>query len=107
MACVKRELREEVGLEYRNGRPISVRTRQIPGFPRVRSVGVIATEWKGEPRRREHLVHSNWEWFPLSDLPKPLFFPTQWAIDDYQKKSFANLDWDSIEPNEPFMLWSE
>lgn len=107
LACVMRELREEVGLEYRDGRPISVRTRQVPGFPRVRSVGVIATKWKGEPRRREHLAHSDWEWFPLTNLPEPLFFPTQWAIEDYRKGSFANLNWDNIEPQKPFMLWSE
>jgi 8-oxo-dGTP diphosphatase len=106
-ACVKRELREEVGLEFRDGRPISVRDKRVRGFPPVRSVGVIATDWKGEPRRREHLAHSTWEWYPLSNLPEPLFFPTQWAIDDYRKKAFANLDWDNIEPYKPFTLWSE
>jgi len=107
LACVKRELREEVGLEFRDGRPISVRNGHIPGFPRVRSVGVIATDWIGEPRRLEWLAHSKWEWFPLSKLPEPLFFPTRWAIEDYRKRSFANLNWENIDPNEPFMLWSE
>lgn len=108
VACVKRELREEVGLEYRDGRPISVRTTDVPGFPLVRSVGVIATDWKGEPRRLEHLAHWNWEWYPISKLPEPLFFPTQMAIDDYRAKLFANLDWNNVEePLEPFTLWSE
>jgi 8-oxo-dGTP diphosphatase len=107
LACVKRELWEEVGLEYRDGRPISVRKTRRRGFPRVVSVGVIATHWKGEPRRREHLAHSGWKWFALSNLPGPLFFPTQLAIDDYQNRSFENLDWDTIEPPKPFTLWSE
>lgn len=107
LACVKRELREEVGLEYRDGRPISLRNGDIPGFPRVRSVGVLATDWKGEPRRLEWLVHSKWEWFPLSNLPEPVFFPTQWAIEDYRRGSFTGLNWENIDPQEPFMLWSE
>ena len=105
LACVKRELREEVGLVYRDGRPISDRITHRRGFPRVRSVGVIATDWKGEPRQKEHQVHSKWGWYPLSNLPEPLFFPTQMAVDDYRAKSFANLDWDSIDPYEPFTLW--
>lgn len=107
LACVKRELQEEVGIEYRAGRPISLRTTHVPGFPPVRSVGVVATEWRGKPWRREHLVHSPWKWYPVTKLPTPLFFPTQLAIDDFLSDSFVDLDWAIIEPDEPLLLWSE
>jgi ADP-ribose pyrophosphatase YjhB (NUDIX family) len=107
VACVKRELHEEVGIEYRDGRPISWRTTRKPGFPPVESVGVVATEWRGTPRRREHLAHSQWNWYKLTDLPSPLFFPTQMAIEDFLSNSFAGLDWVSIEPDVPLALWSE
>jgi 8-oxo-dGTP pyrophosphatase MutT (NUDIX family) len=105
--CVIRELQEEVGIEYREGRPISVRHEHVPGFPPVRSVGVVATAYRGAPRQREYQVHSKWDWYPISNLPKPLFFPTQWAIEDYLRESFTNLDWSSIEPEEPLPLWRE
>jgi ADP-ribose pyrophosphatase YjhB (NUDIX family) len=105
IGCVKRELQEEVGIEFRGGRPISLRKTRQPGFPAVVSIGVVATEWHGLPRRREHLAHSNWDWYKLTNLPTPLFFPTKWAIEDYLSNSFPHLDWSTIEPDQPLPLW--
>jgi 8-oxo-dGTP diphosphatase len=104
--CVKRELQEEVGIEYRAGRPISYRETNEPGFPKVRSIGIAATSWHGKPRRVEHLAHSEWNWYPLSNLPEPLFFPTEIAIKDYIDKLFVDLDWDTVDPRGPLPLWS-
>jgi 8-oxo-dGTP diphosphatase len=107
IACVKRELQEEVGVEYQAGRPVSLRITNLPGFPQVRSVGIVATKWHGKPARREHLAHSDWKWYRLDDLPSPLFFPTEWAIDDFLSNSFAELEWSALEPDIPLPLWSD
>lgn len=103
VACVKRELFEEVGLEYQAGRPVSVRRTERRGFPRVTSIGVLATLWKGTPRRREHLAHSEWDWYKLTALPEPLFFPTEMALTDFLSNRASDLDWDCLE-NEDALL---
>ena len=104
-ACVRRELQEEVGIDYRAGRPISLRNTDVPGYPRVKSVGVQATEWYGQPVRKELLAHSEWKWYKLTDLPSPLFFPSKMAIDDFLDNQFTHLDWEAIEPEPPLPLW--
>jgi 8-oxo-dGTP diphosphatase len=105
LACVKRELQEEIGIDYRSGKPVSLRTTRRRGFPPVTSIGVVATNWRGIPRRREHLQHSEWRWFGLNDLPSPLFFPTQIAINDYLNNRFPELGWDDVEEDAPLPLW--
>lgn len=97
VACVKRELFEEVGIEFQAGRPVSLRQTAKKGFPKVTSIGVLATQWKGLPRRREHLAHSDWDWYKLTALPQPLFFPTEMALEDFINGSGRDLDWDSVE----------
>ena len=104
-ACIRRELVEELGIEYKSGYPISYRITQRAGFPRVKSVGVLATEWRGEPRRKELLAHSDWKWYRMTNLPSPLFFPSEMAIDDFLNKSFPELEWRTIEPEVPLPLW--
>jgi len=91
--CVARELREEVGLEFRQGYIVSDRQTNHPGFPKVRSIGVIATKWGGELKKQspEPHAHSKWEWYAITDLPTPLFFPTERVIDDYLGKKFPYL----------------
>lgn len=105
VACVRRELREEIGIEYRSGRLVSRRTTRKRGFPPVTSIGVLATEWRGTPKRREHLAHSKWSWFSLANLPKPLFFPTRLALDDYMGNLFPDLEWDEVDDDLPLPLW--
>jgi ADP-ribose pyrophosphatase YjhB (NUDIX family) len=104
-ACVIRELREEVGLEFRQGRLVSIRQTNLPGYPPVRSIGVLVTRWRGRPRRREHLAHSGWQWYPLTKLPSPLFEPSRLALDDYRNGVFPDLGWSDVEPDAPLPLW--
>lgn len=88
--CVVRELREEVGLEFRKGFIVSDRQTNHPGFPQVRSIGVVATEWGGELKKQnpEPHVHGKWEWYAFTNLPTPIFFPTERVLDDYLGKKF-------------------
>jgi len=100
--CVVRELKEEVGLEFRNGFIVSDRQTNHQGFPQVRSIGVIATEWGGELRNPEPHAHGKWEWHASTDLPSPLFFPTESVLEDYLGEKFA---WLPIEDDLPFTTY--
>jgi len=103
--CVIRELREEVGLIFKEGRPVSCRETNEPGFPRVTSIGVLATETRGSPRNREHLAHSKWEWFKIDNLPSPLFFPTELTLSDFLTNQFPELKWRDVEGDLTLPLW--
>ena len=103
-ACVRRELKEETGLILTKARPISDRITNFPDFPRVRSIGVLAEEVRGEPRRREWHQHSNWEWYDVADLPTPLFFPTEFVLRDFFAKRVRVFTWDDVEDSEDLPL---
>ena len=106
-ACVARELKEEVGIVFRDGHPVSIRETEEPGYPQVRSIGIVATKWNGDPKpwNREHLAHSPWRWFKLAELPSPLFFPTRIALEDLQASCFSALTWGDLEEDHPPPLW--
>lgn len=102
MECVRRELDEEVGLKFIDGRPVSRNWTDRPGYPRVLSLGILATKWEGKVHRsnREHLATTPWEWCSLSELPAELFFPTRMVLDDFLANRFPSLDWTDLDDDE-------
>lgn len=105
-ACVRRELEEETGLILLDAQPISVTNTNVPGYPQVRSIGVVAST-RGEPQRRERHQHSNWNWYDLYNLPSPLFFPTERVLRDLKANDLPSLTWDDLEGPEELPLWKE
>lgn len=95
--CATRELKEETGLRLVKSRPISFHISRLPGKPRVTSIGVLAEEYSGDPRRIEPNQNSEWQWFFLDDLPAPLFEPTRIAISQYEKRTGTDLQWSDVE----------
>jgi 8-oxo-dGTP diphosphatase len=96
-ACAARELWEETGIRIREGRPVSLHSTRLPGKPRVLSVGVLAEDYEGEPKRREPDQNTEWQWFDLDKLPVPLFEPTHIAISHYINETYRNLQWSDVE----------
>jgi len=107
--CVVRELREEVGLEFRKGFIVSDRQTNHPGFPQVRSIGVVATEWGGELKKQnpEPHAHGKWEWYAFTNLPTPIFFPTERVLDDYLGKKFQECPLEDDLPLSTYWRKSE
>jgi ADP-ribose pyrophosphatase YjhB (NUDIX family) len=76
LECGLRELREETGLRARGGRLVG---ESLDGFPdsrlvfRTSFVEVAGT--RGEPEVLEPDKAAEWRWWPLSQLPSPLFAP--------------------------------
>lgn len=104
-SCVVRELREETGLEFRCGYPVSRRRTAEPGYPEVISIGVVATDWVGDLQQNREYVHGRWTWYRLSEPPKPLFFPTRYLLEDYQFNPRPGLTWEDIEDPPSLPLW--
>jgi len=102
-ACVRRELEEETGLIVTEAWPISVRNTNRQGYPRVKSIGVKVAV-RGEPQVRERHQHSAWQWYDLTHLPGPLFFPTQLVLKDLCAKRAAHLTWNDVEDSEDLPL---
>ena len=100
--CVARELKEEVGIEFRAGEKVSEQITNEPGFPQVTSIGVVVTKWEGEPKKKEPWAHKKWEWYSIQNLPSPLFFPTQFVLDDYLAEKSP---WGPLEDDLPLFTY--
>lgn len=79
-ACARREAREELGVEV--GRLQFLCVANIIAYGRhyvdIEFLGDIGDQ---EPRLAEPEAFSRCGWFPLDDLPQPLFAPVRYALD--------------------------
>ncbi|MEK7707165.1 MAG: NUDIX domain-containing protein [Verrucomicrobiota bacterium] len=82
--CARREVAEECGIEIDNIRFQFL--ANIKAYPPTHyvHVGVLA-DWKsGEPQVLEPEKCEQCDWYPLDQLPAPLFYACRLAIDSYQ-----------------------
>ncbi|MFA6446206.1 MAG: NUDIX domain-containing protein [Candidatus Paceibacterota bacterium] len=86
-AC--RELQEETGLviKEKDIRVISL-TNDIVTDAHFVTVGMVCTILKGEPKVMEPDEITEWKWFPLSGLPKPLFPPSAKIVRNVMEGEF-------------------
>jgi 8-oxo-dGTP diphosphatase len=71
--CLRREVREEAGIEIGEPRLIAVINYRVNAPKHYVGVGFVA-EWKsGEPTVCEPDKREGWGWYDLDNLPKPLF----------------------------------
>ncbi len=86
-AC--REMQEETGIEIA---PTAVSvislSNDIVSDAHFVTIGLLCTESKGEAKVMEPDEITEWQWFPLSALPEPLFFPSRKIIENYTDKKF-------------------
>lgn len=99
--CARRELWQETRMRLVASRPISWYNFRLPGKPPVQVVGALAEEYENEPQLVEPNHNTDWEWFNIVQLPRPLFKPTKVAIDHYIKGTYNHLQWDDIEAQVP------
>lgn len=71
--CVKREVREEAGIEIENVRFLRLLNFKTYAPKHYVDIGLMA-DWKsGEPQVLEPEKCEGWAWYGLDDLPEPLF----------------------------------
>lgn len=82
LAAARREVEEECGIKVGALTLLSVGLFQFPAQGRdFVDFEFRAEEFSGEPQVREPDKVESWAWYPLHDLPSPLFAPTQLGLD--------------------------
>ena len=84
--AVKREIKEEIGVEIEVGELIGICDHII----KVEEKHWVSPSYlcrivKGEPRIMEPTKHLDMQWFSLNQLPEKLTITTQFAIQKYQE----------------------
>jgi 8-oxo-dGTP diphosphatase len=77
-------------LNIENPRFISVAYEEFYGLEYM-TLGILATA-RGEPINRQSESIKDWEWFPLDNLPRPLFAPASRIIRNYKKGVMCSKD---------------
>ncbi len=81
--CARREVKEEAGIEIDNIRFLRLLNFRFYEKHFV-DVGLLV-DWKsGEPQVLEPAKCEGWEWYPLDNLPKPLFEGVKSSIEAYK-----------------------
>lgn len=81
-ACARRETEEEAGIELENPTYLAI-TNDVFKDKHYVSIFITATS-EGIPEVKEPDKMVKWDWFPLENLPSPLFLPLQNLIDGKQ-----------------------
>lgn len=81
--CAFREVYEETGIKIKSIKIISVSNDKVPDAHFV-TIGVLATDFEGEPMVREPDEITEWRWFPLDSPPTPMFFPSERMLQNYK-----------------------
>ncbi|MFA4846241.1 MAG: NUDIX domain-containing protein [Patescibacteria group bacterium] len=80
-----REMKEETGLDLVNPRVFCVNNERVADAHFV-TVGVVDESVVGEPQVMEPDEITEWRWFPLDQLPTPLFAPSAKILRCYQEQ---------------------
>ncbi|MFA5048100.1 MAG: NUDIX domain-containing protein [Patescibacteria group bacterium] len=82
-----REVQEETGLIINKVRVICVNQDIIETVHFI-TVGLLAEDFFGEPQAMEPDEITEWQWFDLSNLPSPLYFPSAEILENYKQNKF-------------------
>jgi 8-oxo-dGTP diphosphatase len=88
--CIKREVREECGLEIDNLRFICVSNINTYAPKHYIDIDFIADWQSGEPKVLEPEKCEGWGWYSLGDLPKPLNYLTEVLLESLKNKNYFN-----------------
>lgn len=91
--CIRREIREECGLEVKNISFLYVTNSMHYAPKHYVNVEVLA-EWEsGEPITFEHEKIGGWDWYDLNNLPSPIFHYTMQGIESYKTgRNFFDME---------------
>ena|SRR3989344_1310798 len=84
-----REVNEETGLDVISSKVISI-SNDIVSDAHFVTIGLLCSKFKGQPRVMEPDEITKWQWFPINQLPKPIFPPSEKVLKNYLEKRFYN-----------------
>lgn len=82
--CVARETKEEAGINIKNIKFLSVANILKHENRQDVLINFVADWDSGEVIDDPNEKIGDWEWYPLDNLPEPLFYPTEVLIDSYK-----------------------
>lgn len=86
-AAAKREVMEETGINAKNFSVISL-TNNIVTDAHFVTVGLLCNNFEGEPKVREPDEITEWKWFPLNELPAPIYPASEQVLKNFSDKVF-------------------
>ena len=89
--AAKREVEEETGLTPKSLKIVSV-TNEIRNDAHFVTIGFLCDEFEGEPKVMEPEEITEWKWFPLNNLPNPIFPPSLKLLQNYIDKEVYKGD---------------
>ncbi len=87
----RREVAEETGISLREAKVICVNNDRVEDAHFV-TIGLFAEDFEGDAKAMEPDEITEWQWFDLSKLPTPLYFPSAKVLNNYQKGQFYILN---------------
>ena len=87
----KREVEEETSIILNSMDVITVQNDKNEHAHFI-TVGMMSEDFKGEPKVMEPDEITEWKWFDLEDLPRPMYFPSAKLIENYKNKVFCSDD---------------
>lgn len=91
--CAERETLEEAGVKIKNIKYLCTATYCRYENRQDILIGLVADLESGEPVTNPEEKIGEWGWYPLDDLPSPIFYPTEIVIDSYKKgKNFYDKE---------------
>jgi ADP-ribose pyrophosphatase YjhB (NUDIX family) len=85
--CAYREVLEETGIKInKEGIKIISVTNDIVKDAHFVTIVFLCEDFEGEPKVMEPDEITEWKWFNLDDLPRPIFFSSEKAINNFVNK---------------------
>lgn len=85
-AGATREVMEETGMNAKSFSIISL-TNNIVTDAHFVTVGLLCKDIEGEPKVMEPDEITEWRWFPLSELPKPMYPASEQVLKNFFDKT--------------------
>lgn len=85
--AAKREVLEETGIKLGKTKVICVNQDMVKNAHFV-TIGLLSKNFSGEPKVMEPEEITQWRWFNLNKLPKPIYFPSAKVLKNYKLKKF-------------------
>lgn len=90
--AAQREILEETGLKLnQNALKLISLTNDIREDAHFVTVGFLLRDFEGEPQVMEPDEIVKWQWFDLSDLPRPIFPPSEKIIKNFLDKTVYKI----------------
>lgn len=85
--AAKREVLEETGIILSKVSVLCINNDKNE-YAHFVTIGMLAEEFSSEAKVMEPDEITEWRWFDLQDLPRPLYFPSEKLLNNYLQNKF-------------------